>query len=647
MSLEDPQIGETWTNSNEVGVIIARGSNAVRLMARSGRRVTLPLRSLQLLWKLSRDAPQLSQAEVCSRCGEEAFFRIPGASEMAWVCESHILGGPVYFPGDNPQTMNSTEIECPACLQRHSVQVEFLRLERLREGNILCNTCPSCSTTWTTLIGRNDGTDGHWFAESIPEVIEALQGDSKGEIRIYVDFVAHNSIQRAVGFSRGEHLHGQPLIENDRFGSNSVVVVFQTDPSIVTSGTPEVLPKTVPHVGTFWRLTSSGYILKVQSSSETEVTLKLHHNRGYLPIDSQEEVTLPLEVFHRDYEAINHSFLSRLEKTLQQAIDSNPFPLKSVWRRRGDRLILCAINRVDTSVGVPYIHYDIMHPTVVSGYMVNMMAADQFEEHWVRTFNVEEALKNNTIIPNHETFWRKVVTNEVVRILPPMPGSNPQVVRYQKRDSTVETFPLKAFQRLYKELPSPVRGYWVKDGKLYKPVSLQGVDYENAQVTLVDELEQTHVKSLFEMLSTYDPMFFTEEASKEIADINLPLIAQASWTGPRGETAVIQDFGNAEGQTYVRFTQEAIPMILPLKDFLDRYQGPQPPCQIGEEWRRKSQKGEETLDTIYRVTQVSQRYSLVTLRGPGPEDTYLGFISFLRDYEKLERKRLFELLEDD
>lgn len=639
MSTDDPQLGETWSLGDQEGVIYARGPEAVRLVARSGRRATMPIRSLKLLWKLKHDAPIF---HGCSTCGPatHAVLRMRTEGVLGWYCVDHVLAGEaIFFPGDNPDeeppTVERTpQLDCPTCMFTVLGSTDSkgaVKSGVLDDLPVFIHSCYGCHSRWVILHSPNEGDDGQWFANNIPKAVDILHEDQQGRTTVYVGFTAINSLRRTVGFPRGEHLEGQRLIENDLFGGNTAVVVFHPDQKAV----PETLVQ--PALNTFWRLRSSGYVTAVTSTTRDTVTLEPRHNRGLLAIDDRTAYTLELSNFYRDYEEV------------KQLAPPNPFSLGSRWRqlnRNNFSPIRCVITKV-TSATVPVIHYivdaDVSEPDDTAKNMSRgSMSAPHFEEHWVPCKDSSKASKDvyKDLEPTADSFWRHRTTSEVVRVLPAPEARD--LVRYVKINGTIEATSLMAFLRNYLLLPSPVRGRWYKDGIFYRPLSLQGQNYGEATVCLETAQGTTREVQLLELLATYEPVYFSAVSDNYP---NLPLTRRTVWTEKTsGKAAEIYDFGTVTDKEIIRIVEDGVIQTTLLdENFFQRYAPPEPPCEVGEEWIREQQ--------IAVVSKLDLRSLTVLLTSTLPDGTTkvtdLTFKTFQKHYKKLERRTLLDLISEE
>lgn len=221
-----PELGETWSATEMDGrgsnrteaVLIATGPTMVRLVTRTGRRITLPTRSLDLIWSRVQGPP--TEPRPCLSCRQAAFFRHTVGGDIVWVCEDHLPHGAMaYFPGDTPGPAG-LEIACPSC-ESTQVTTEPSLLPLPRDRATTRMTCARCQCRWSPLIARGLGDDGTVLMGDLHQMIE---GDSSIS-EIWVGFVAYRNLCRAIGMGDLGHVHGVPIRSHSTL-ADALTLVF-------------------------------------------------------------------------------------------------------------------------------------------------------------------------------------------------------------------------------------------------------------------------------------------------------------------------------------------------------------------------------------------------------------------------------------
>ena len=221
-----PELGETWSVMETEGdhgrleaVVIATGPTMVRLVTRSGRRITFPASRWETTWSFVHAPP--AESQQCSSCRQSAFFRHTVGGETIWVCEDHVPhGARAYFPGDAPGPPGFG-LTCPQC-ESNRVEVDS-RLITLSGTRVTTRcTCGECQCCWSALVGRGLGDDGTILAGDLTRMIQENPSISE----VWLGFVAYRNLCRAVGMGDVAHIRGVPLHSMPSLADALAVVFF-------------------------------------------------------------------------------------------------------------------------------------------------------------------------------------------------------------------------------------------------------------------------------------------------------------------------------------------------------------------------------------------------------------------------------------
>lgn len=301
-----PELGETWSVVEAQGdrerleaVVVATGPSMIRLVTRSGRRMTFPSSRWDATWSLVHPGP--AAPERCTHCRQTAFFRHNVSSATFWVCEDHVPhGATAYFPGDTPGPPGHGLI-CPQC-ESTRVEVESRLTQLSGSRTALRVTCWECSRSWSTLVSRGLADDGAFLAEDLARVIS----DTPSISEIWLGFVAHRNLCRAMGVGNVDHFQGVPLEMNASFPDTLAVVFFTTGQAPSPEATQAPLfgsqfPSRAVPFNSVWRRRS----LTSASSSLCRVVSPVNEHHVTFRFMSCEEIsnpspakTLPVSTFH-------------------------------------------------------------------------------------------------------------------------------------------------------------------------------------------------------------------------------------------------------------------------------------------------------------------------------------------------------------
>lgn len=653
MPADNPQVGETWEwndpmqGRNVRAVVIALGTDGLRLMARTGKRTALPLRSFIQMWRFYAPEPE---PHLCSHDGCEniAFFRNYAED---WICQEHVpFNTSVALPTETVVSEDLRQLECPEC---ESAQVEQgdLVSNQSRERTYQHQSCRNCNASWFLVPGRGADTDGLHFAEDLPLLAARFTS-----VQIRLGFLARRSLARAIGMRSANHLGGYTLMTNNQFGDNTALVIQPgRDPSLMQQQPPNLSEINV-ELGSTWRLRASGYTVTVISTDPDSITIRMSSSIRtgvHLPhFNSEGTFVLSRQDFFRDYEYTRAPLPEIVRETIQASLgsDENDVQAGSVWRRRrnDNRVLLCRVEHVTTE---GFVSYNVFHnPSNLSVNSLGdgkppLMEVDQFLDHWDRVKSDGAAMDATNNEPNEGTFWRHIENRQVVRI-----GSasvtqrmNNQVVfvTLEKDQSSAASV---TFQRLYREMPfPPTKTPWYKDGTIFEVASMEGAgDYRNIK-TILSWTDGEKQIPFFELLEDYDPIAFEDESM-----IEKRMQAGSTWISKNDNTPVtVRDIGTVRDLEFIRFKipNEVEPSLLPIEDFLNlfEFQEVVSPAILGEEWSFMDR-------AVYRVKEIFlRRRTLLFERSDGKSDDIIEvpFSHLEGKYRKIERKSAFTLLDDD
>lgn len=248
-----PELGETWSVMESDGdrgrleaVIIATGPTMIRLVTRSGRRITFPTGRWGITWTLVHPCPV--EPQTCSSCRQTAFFRHTVGGETLWVCEDHVPhGARAYFPGDTPGPPG-LGLTCPRCEStRVDVDPGLIALSGGRTTTKAA--CNDCRSSWSPLVGRGLGDDGTILAGDLGRIIEEDSSVSE----VWLGFIAYRNLCRAVGMGDVAHIHGVSTQEKPGLADVLTYVFFTSSEAAAAA-----VPPTRPIISADQRLPSFG-----------------------------------------------------------------------------------------------------------------------------------------------------------------------------------------------------------------------------------------------------------------------------------------------------------------------------------------------------------------------------------------------------
>lgn len=304
-----PDLGETWSVMESDGdrgrleaVVIATGPTMVRLVTRSGRRITFPTGRWEVAWTLVHPSPE--EPQRCSQCRQTAFFRHTVSGETVWVCEDHVPhGARAYFPGDTPGPAG-LGLSCPRC-ESTSVDVDPRLIALSGSRATTQATCKDCRCSWSTLVGRGLGDDGAVLAGDLVRVIE----DDPSVSEVWLGFVAYRGLCRAIGMSDVAHIHGVPIHEKPALADALTFVFFAPDAGptrpVVTGERPPPFGCQFPGreipIGSLWKRRTLAkdrdLTCRVMSAdNDHHVTFRIITHRHE---DQRPAATLPVAEFNR------------------------------------------------------------------------------------------------------------------------------------------------------------------------------------------------------------------------------------------------------------------------------------------------------------------------------------------------------------
>lgn len=225
-----PELGETWSVADSASgkrseaVVIATGPTMIRLVGRSGRRLTFPTGSWSGIWQFVHAPP--APPQTCHQCPQTAYFRFIGwDGTPVWTCEDHLPHGVLaHFPGDLPTANARFEMRCPRCAGPQVTQSPSpLVLPNQRSTTNF--VCGACSARWSPLISRGLGDDGAILAADLHQMIETDAAISE----IWIGFVAHRNLCRALSMGNVPHVHGVPIHMRVDLGDLLTLVFSKTE----------------------------------------------------------------------------------------------------------------------------------------------------------------------------------------------------------------------------------------------------------------------------------------------------------------------------------------------------------------------------------------------------------------------------------
>lgn len=336
-----PNLGETWDalESSDGGrrvqaVIIATSPAAVRLVTRTGRRITLPVASLERAWRWLNDAPEIPS--TCSLCRQTAYFRHNIESEVRWVCEDHLPhGAKAYFPGDQiNEDSAGLEVNCPSC---HSTQISLdpTLVPLLDHRSTTLHTCGDCRCAWSPLLSLGLGDDGTNLAQDLRTLIS--RDVPVNELRL--GFVAYRNLCRALGMGNVPHVGGVSLVVDHQLGDMLTLVFYRSGQGRAAPRLPDSPP--VPVFGaefpswpiaanSVWRRRSSPNTCRVLAADASNVTCAVAGEpearsytpkdflRRWMPPDTGFSMPTPLTIW-RHIET--HQLVQVVEPTPVQAVN--------------------------------------------------------------------------------------------------------------------------------------------------------------------------------------------------------------------------------------------------------------------------------------------------------------------------------------
>lgn len=298
-----PELGETWSvmecdgdSGRLEAVVIATGPTMVRLVTRSGRRVTFPVRRWDTTWTLVAGPP--TEPHHCCGCQQTAFFRHTVGGETVWVCEDHVPhGARAYFPGDTPGPA-TLEMACPRCDST---------LVQVKPGVIMLSAtrtttqweCEHCRCAWSPLVGQGLADDGSVLAADIAQTMRAVLPVTE----VWLGFVAYRTLCRAMGMGDVGHMQGVPLLCKASLQATLTVVFYKAstaarEEEVRSPPFGHDFPSRTVEIGSLWRRRTTGWhgelCRVVAPHNARNVTCRLLTPDD----DPRPAITLPLATFH-------------------------------------------------------------------------------------------------------------------------------------------------------------------------------------------------------------------------------------------------------------------------------------------------------------------------------------------------------------
>lgn len=218
----DTMAAATGAPGSLEAIVLATGPSRIRLVTRTGRRITAPVSSWDQIWQFVRAAPAVR--EECQRegCTQEAYFRYRLAPGLAssWTCEDHLPHGlTAQFSGDldEPPEM---KLSCTFC----GGPVILGSITHLTEHATVSHRCNDCDARWWPLISRGLGDDGTILAQAV-QSLRTLEGLSVIELRM--GYRSYRDLCRALGVGNTQHIDGLPIVQDARLEDQLTLAIEQ------------------------------------------------------------------------------------------------------------------------------------------------------------------------------------------------------------------------------------------------------------------------------------------------------------------------------------------------------------------------------------------------------------------------------------
>lgn len=287
-----PELGETWSMGEMAAaatgatgrleaIVIATGPSRIRLITRTGRRITAPVSSWERVWHFVREAPVRLQPCERERCSQEAFFRYhlsPG--RVSWVCEDHLPHGvSALFPGDRNE-LAEPRLSCVFC----GGSVTQGDVIQLYERATVTHECGQCKARWCPLVSRGLGDDGTLLAQDI-HGLRTLTTLPFIEVRM--GYRSYRDLCRALGVGNTQHVDGLPIIQDHRL-EDQLTLAIQHRAERQDSAPPPQRPPAATHFEarspsldpeSTWRRRRPGsqVVVKIASVEETAEGPRVHY----------------------------------------------------------------------------------------------------------------------------------------------------------------------------------------------------------------------------------------------------------------------------------------------------------------------------------------------------------------------------------
>jgi hypothetical protein len=352
------------------------------------------------------------------------------------------------------------------------------------------------------------------------------------------------------------------------------------------------------------------------------------HLRG-VPVRSDSELgDLLTYVFSR------HGGLEASIDSLEQAVDAQRPTVQfcdsfkpldvipgSVWRRN-QGLLTCSVLR-ELAGEVVY--------QISGSNRVATQSLTEFRRYW---------MPGEASFPRETSVWIHRETEQCIQVLvaTPTQAANQQV-HYVTLSGQHETTPLRTFQRLYRELPSPPEDHiWFWEGGLFQ-AERRG---DSVHLQPLSPSTPPAVLRTATLYSVCQPLAFTESTFN--------VRSGTRWINKQeSETSVIVlDIGvvYATPSYYVRFTQADGRLAIEALDaFCRTYEYPQPPapCRKGETWVSLDDSTRQCI--ILKEDEAHLSQATVEWRDGRVE--VLPHERLIAEYSRLDVRSYWQMLDND
>lgn len=283
-----PNLGETWSmgemaaaattaTSRLEAIVLATGPSRIRLITRTGRRITAPVSSWERVWHFVRPAPSTHHSCERERCTQEALFRYhPSPDRVVWVCEDHLPHGvAALFPGDRNE-LSEPRLSCVFC----GGSVTQGDVIQLHERATVSHRCSHCKARWCPLVSRGLGDDGTILAQDL-HGLRTLTPLEFVEVRM--GYRSYRDLCRALGVGRAQHIDGLPIIQDHRLEDQLALAIehvsegrdtFESPPDPVTAPSRLTIDIVDPAIApeSMWRRRNPKWqaIVEVSGVEETQ-----------------------------------------------------------------------------------------------------------------------------------------------------------------------------------------------------------------------------------------------------------------------------------------------------------------------------------------------------------------------------------------